>query len=166
MRGCETHTLPVHDGHAGNVLLDEHVDDVHDRGVHGCCREIRVRANIGQLVERLAQLLCFFDVHGDELEDAILRYYADDHSPSRLVVAIYDGDTPRTRLEHLPACFVDGAVGVDGDGFDWLDAERLLDVWRLLVMSRSRRGIIYHADCSGGTGLHAAGRRGSASNIG
>jgi hypothetical protein len=142
------------------------VNNVHDRRVHGRCGKIRVCADIGQLVERLAQFLCLLDVHGDELEDAILCDYADDHGPSRFVIAVHDWNASRTRFKHLPACFVDGAVRMDGDCFDGRDAERLLDVWERLVGSGLRMDMSYHASCSGGTGLPFAGRRGSASSIG
>jgi hypothetical protein len=51
-----------------------------------------------------------------------------------LIVTVYNGYTARTRLEHLATCFVDWAVGVDGDGFDGLDAKRFLDFLEVLIM--------------------------------
>jgi hypothetical protein len=124
----------VHNGHAGDVLLDKHVDDVHDGRIHGCSRQIRICANIRHLCKRLPQLLRLLDVHGDELQYAVLGYDADDHSAAGLIVAVYNGDTPRARLEHQATCLVDGAVGVDGDRLNGLDAECLLDFWKMLAM--------------------------------
>jgi len=65
------HTLLVYDGYATDVLLDQHVDDVHDRCVHITCRNILVSTNV-HLPQGFAQLLCLLDVDGDELQNAVL----------------------------------------------------------------------------------------------
>jgi hypothetical protein len=103
------------------------MDDVHDRSIHRRSRKILVGADV-QLPERFPQFLRLLDVDGDELEYTVLGNHADDHGPVCFVVAVDDGYTPGARFEHLAACFVHGSVGVDGDGFDGLDAEGLLDV--------------------------------------
>lgn len=108
------------------------MNDIHDGRVHGRCCEIVICAYIGHLNERLPQPLRRVDVHCDELEYSVLGYDTDDHGAVCLVVAIYDGDAARARLEHQSACFVYGAVWVDGDGFDGLDAERSLNLWAVL----------------------------------
>jgi hypothetical protein len=108
------------------------MNDIHDGRVHGRCREIVICAYIGHLDERFPQPLRRVDVHCDELEYSVLGYDADDHGAVCLVVAIDDGDATRARLEHQAACFVYGAVGVDGDGFDGFDAERSFNLWVVL----------------------------------
>lgn len=120
-------TLAVHDRNAGNALLDKHVDDVHDRCIHGRCSKVLIRSYV-QVSEGPAQLLCLFDIDRDELQDAILCNDADHHGPICFVIAVYDGYAPGTRLEHSSACFVYGLVGMDGDCFYGFDAEGFLDV--------------------------------------
>jgi hypothetical protein len=118
------------------------MDNVHDRRVHRGSRQILVRPYV-ELLERLSQLLRLLDVHSDELEYAVLRYYADDHRSTCFVIGVDYGYTPGTRFEHLAACFVYGSVGVDGDGLYGLDTERLLDVYSYkLRFARPRLGHI------------------------
>lgn len=128
---CRNPTLPptgsVQNGHTRYALLNKHVDDVHDRCVHRCSREILVCTDI-KLLQRLSQLLCLLDVHSDEFQYAVLSDDANDHGSTCLVIAVDNGDTPGARLEHLAACFVYGSVGVDGYGFYGFDAQRSLNV--------------------------------------
>jgi hypothetical protein len=138
--GVGIHTLLIQNGHAGNVLLDEHVDNVHDGRVHCCCRKIGICTNVWQLYERLPQLLCLLDVYSNKLQYAVLCYDADNHGPTRLIVAVNNGNTPRPRFEHFATCFVDGAVGMDGDGFYWLDSKRLFDFWSPSFLGSQMRG--------------------------
>lgn len=118
----------VDDGDAGYALLDEHVDDVHDGGVHVGRRQVVVGADL-DLLERFPQHLRLLDVHGDELEEAVLGDDADDGGALRLVVDVDDGYAAGAGLEHLAACFVERSFGVDGDGFYGGDAEGSLDIW-------------------------------------
>jgi hypothetical protein len=127
------HTVSIHDGDTRYILFDEHVYNIHNRRVHRCCCEVVICAVVHHFRQRLSQLLRFFDIHSDELEYAVLCYDTDHHGPLCLVVAVDDGYASRTRFEHLATCFVDWAVGVDGDSFNGLDAKRFLDLWERLL---------------------------------
>ena len=136
------HTLLIDDGHAADVLLDQHVDDVHDRRVHVACRNVLVGADV-HLAQGLAQLLRLLDVDGNKLQDAVLCDDRHDHGAFGFVVDIDHGDAARAGLEHLATCLVDGPVRVDGYCFDGLDAEGLFDFCACVSVSvdMSSRGL-------------------------
>lgn len=77
----------VQDGHAGDTVLGEHMDDIYDWRVHGGGLQIGVCAH-AKLVQGLPQHLRLLDVDCDKLEDPVLRDDTDEHSTLRLVIDV------------------------------------------------------------------------------
>lgn len=122
-------TIPIQDRNARNALPDKHMDDIHDRGIHGSRRQIFVRSHI-DVFQGFLQILRLLDVDGDELQDAVLRDNAHDHVPLCLVIDVDERYPPCPGFQHPTACLVQWFLRVNGNGLDRRDAKGFLDIYR------------------------------------
>jgi len=103
-----TRTITIQDRDTTDALLDQHMDDLDDRGINGRRLQFAIRAQVAYVLQRYPQQLCICDVDGDELEDSVLSQHANDERSLCVIVDVDDGDSPRPRLEHASAGFVEG----------------------------------------------------------
>ena len=91
LEDVQDHAILVENRHTRDTALNKCLDDLNHRRIHVCVRQVLVGADV-QITQRLTQHLRLLDVDGDELEDAILGQYADDHLALRLVVNVDEWD--------------------------------------------------------------------------
>ena len=88
----------------------------------------------GHILERFLELLNLLDIDGDEFENTVLGDDADNGFAAGLVVHVDKRYPPGAALEHAAKCFVQGLGGVDGNGFDGVDADCLFDFCQYSVL--------------------------------
>ena len=104
------------------------MNHVEDWGFHSCRFETLVSSQF-QMSQWLAEELCFGDIDGHELENPILRYYADHHGSFGLIVYINQRNPAGFGSQHCAACFVEWFIRMNRDCLQRLNAYCFLDFY-------------------------------------
>lgn len=91
------------------------MNHVNDGCIHGRRGDIIV-CSYQQLTQWAAQLLRIAHIDGDELQNAVLRNHTEDMGPIGLAIVRNEGDSACAGLEHAATGFVQGSLGINGDG--------------------------------------------------
>lgn len=107
LKDVEHPVVIVDYGNAADVTFHELVDDVKDRVAHPGRQNVFVGTQVELTNCTLEQNRVVLVVHGDELEDSILRDDGHNPRPTCLSILVDKGDTSRSGFEHSGARIVE-----------------------------------------------------------